>query len=197
MVEEIKEYYDNLAEEYDHDRFGNSYGAFLDQQEKLIVKKHFSKADIQDNLDMACGTGRFLEFAHYAIDISAEMINVARAKFPAKKLSVEDATQTSFDSNQFDKIISFHFLMHFDRTTTLKVFSEGHRILKSGGKFIFDIRTKSPRNISHYKADNWHGANDFTVSEIRELIGEKWVLHQYYGVAFLPIHRISPSNRKN
>ena len=40
---EIKKYYDTLAQSYDSDRFENSYGKFIDTQERLYLKECLNK----------------------------------------------------------------------------------------------------------------------------------------------------------
>ena len=196
MNKKIKNYYNNLASSYDENRFGNTYGQFIDSQERALLKKEIDHTNQTKTLDMACGTGRFLEFANYGIDISSEMIKVAKSKFPNRKLAVENGENTSFESAFFDTIFSFHLFMHLDKNTTENILNEAHRILKKGGRLIFDVPSAKRRKMINYKADNWHGANAFSVKEIENLIGGKWKLVSYYGILFLPIHRFPTKLRK-
>ena len=92
MNKEIEEYYSHLANQYDQDRFDNSYGQFIDIQEKNIVRNIITKNN-EKVLDLGCGTGRFLEFAEYGIDISAEMIEIAKNKYPNRNLFVGNAVK--------------------------------------------------------------------------------------------------------
>lgn len=186
----VKEYYNQLAPKYNADRFGNSYGRYIDRQEKATLSKLFDGHKPNKTLDMGCGTGRFLEFADFGIDISPEMLAVAREKYPQKQLFVESATHTHFADAVFQRITSFHMFMHLDRQTSAAVLDEAHRILQKGGQFVFDVPSRKRRRLTQYKAANWHGANDFTLHEIKEIAGEKWKIRQYYGVAFFPIHRV-------
>ena len=189
-MEEIKEYYNKLAAEYDRDRFGNSYGNYLDQQEKTLVKSILTDRSKENILDVGCGTGRFLEFASHGIDLSEEMIRVAKRKFPQKKLFVQSATQTTFESSSFDTILSFHMFMHLDKKITKEVFTEIHRLLKKGGRFIFDVPSGQRRKLVKYKANNWHGANDFSPQSLKDMLGDQWEICEYYGIAFFPVHAI-------
>lgn len=189
MNTEIKKYYNELATEYDDDRFANTYGQFIDNQEKKIVKRLVGTIPKENILDMACGTGRFLEFAKNGVDISPEMIKVSQQKYPDRNLFVESASDTHFEDESFDLILSFHLIMHLDKAMTKKVLDEAHRILKKGGKLIFDIPSEKRRKKINYKADNWHGANDFSMQEIVEMTSDKWKMIDYSGIMFLPIHR--------
>ena len=88
MKKEIVNYYDELAKRYDENRFSNSYGKYINQQENRILKSYLNKNETELNLDVACGTGRFLDYSDYGVDISHEMVKVAQEKFPQKKISV-------------------------------------------------------------------------------------------------------------
>jgi ubiquinone/menaquinone biosynthesis C-methylase UbiE len=189
-MEDIKEYYNKLASDYDRDRFGNSYGNYLDRQEKAIVRTVLNNKDITNVLDVGCGTGRFLEFASHGIDLSEEMIRVAKKKFPEKKLFVQSAVKTEFENSSFDSILSFHMFMHLDKKVTAEVFNEMNRILKKGGRMIFDVPSEQRRKLVNYKSKNWHGANDFTPTKLKALLGDKWEICEYYGIAFFPVHSI-------
>ena len=97
MKTEIIKYYDALADTYDTDRFSNSYGDYIHHQELRILHKYLSKDAIHENLDLACGTGRFLDFADYGMDISSEMVRVSQKKFPDKKITLGDAEGSGFE----------------------------------------------------------------------------------------------------
>ena len=95
MDSPIKNYYENLATTYDENRFANSYGQFIDHQERQILNRWIQKqATI---LDIGCGTGRFLEYATHGLDVSQNMLNEAQRKFPEKKLVASSATNTPFE----------------------------------------------------------------------------------------------------
>lgn len=74
-MNEIKTYYDQIATEYDKDRFANSYGSFIDVQERTILKQYLE--GVENIVDIACGTGRFMEFCATGLDISEAMLAVA------------------------------------------------------------------------------------------------------------------------
>ena len=101
MKTEIIKFYDALADTYDTDRFSNSYGDYIHHQELRVLHKYLSKDAIEKNLDVACGTGRFLDFANYGMDISPEMVRVSQKKFPNKNINVGDAEVSSFEDDYF------------------------------------------------------------------------------------------------
>ena len=80
--EPVKRYYEEIASKYDEDRFANSYGRYIHAQESRIMHQWLSKKG--QTLSMACGTGRFMEYASHGIDISGNMIEEAISKYPDK-----------------------------------------------------------------------------------------------------------------
>ena len=64
VQQDITCYYDQLAKEYDSDRFANSYGKYIHAQESKVLDRYLNKSETDYNLDLATGTGRFLEYAH-------------------------------------------------------------------------------------------------------------------------------------
>lgn len=198
MSNPIIDYYDQLAAEYDQDRFGNTYGAYIHTQEKAILAKYLPTADSElKSLDVACGTGRFLDWTTHGVDASAEMLAVAQQKFPNKTLLQASAENMPFEDNSFDTIICFHLLMHLDKPLCDLIFQEFHRILRPGGQVIFDVPSQHRRDKTSYQSKGWHGANGFYVSEIQQLKQKGWQLTNSHGIGFFPIHRIPKSLRKS
>jgi ubiquinone/menaquinone biosynthesis C-methylase UbiE len=186
MVENtIVTYYDTLAREYDQDRFNNSYGRFIDRCERNVLNKLITADEIV--LDLACGSGRFLNYASIGLDASKEMLAVAQQKFPDKKLHLCNAEQTPLDPASVDTIISFHFFMHLDQEKTDKIILECNRILKKGGRIIFDVPSKKRRKLMRYKSNNWHGAHSLSLDALKAIPDFK--IKQTFGILFLPIHR--------
>jgi len=159
LKEEIRKYYNQLAKEYDHSRFANSYGQYIHYQEENTLNKYLNKNQIALNLDIACGTGRFLEYAHYGIDLSEEMVKVAKSKFPNHKLSVGEATTLPFQNDFFDNVLSFHLMMHLEKQQLKQILAEVHRVTKKEGYFIFDIPSEKRRKLTRYVSPSWHGGN--------------------------------------
>lgn len=196
MKTEIIKYYDNLADKYDADRFSNSYGKYIHIQELNVLKKYVSKNNIDKNLDLACGTGRFLDFAKYGTDLSSEMIKVSKLKFPNKRITKGDAEELPFEDCYFENIFSFHLLMHLDLETLKKVQKEASRVCKPNGYFIFDIPSEKRRRLFGFKKSSWHGGYQISYNELKNVVNNNWEIHNFHGVAFFPIHRIPKILRK-
>lgn len=197
MNEEIRKYYNDLAPKYDADRFKNTYGSFIDKQERFFLTKNLPK-DLKNNkiLDAGCGTGRLLNFANHGIDFSKEMLEIASEKFSDKKIIESEITKIPFQDSYFDYIFSFHVVMHLDFETTLKFVEESYQKLKPNGILMFDFPSKKRRKLVKHQSENWHAANNISIIDIKEILGDKWIIETYQGLLFFPIHRIPKFIRK-
>lgn len=193
---DILGYYNQIALIYDEDRFANSYGRFIHAEEISFFERYLNK-NATTTLDVGCGTGRFLVYATHGIDLSPEMLAVAKEKFPNKILSIGDAVATGFENDSFEQAFSMHVFMHLDLKTTQNILNEVHRILRPNAQFIFDFPSQKRRQLSRRAKDNWHGSNDLNINTLLQLLDNKWVIKHYEGILFLPIHRFPQSWRKS
>ena len=194
-MNEIVDYYDDLAEIYDKDRFDNSYGKFIDKQERNILNKLLTNKD-EIVLDMACGSGRFLNYAHCGIDASKKMVEISQQKFLHKKIYLSDAAKTAFDDNSIDTIISFHFFMHLNSEKIKTILEECDRILSKNGRIIFDIPSFKRRQLLNYKKTHWHGGFSSTCKELNKL-NSNFEIKRSFGILFFPIHRFPKKIRQS
>lgn len=192
--EKVRNYYNEIAQSYDKSRFSNTYGDFIDRQERSFLDKYVTS---KNTLNLGCGTGRFMEYCKTGIDFSQEMLKVAEKNYPEGEYFLGSADTTPFDNNQFDAVICFHVLMHIDPSETKAIFREVNRILKPGGVFIFDYPSAERRKMTRYKADNWHGGTSFGKAAIKDMVEEQeWVTLKRKGVLFFPVHHIPVKLRK-
>jgi SAM-dependent methyltransferase len=187
-MDEIVGFYDELAATYESDRFENSYGKFIDEQERKILHRLLTHSE-ERILDMPCGSGRFLNFAQIGIDGSKEMVRISSAKFPNKHIFQADAENTGLEDHSIDTIISFHFFMHLEEVKVKRILQECERILKPKGRIIFDIPSAKRRKLIQYKRTNWHGGFSLNNEAVREL-NPNFEIRQNFGILFVPIHRI-------
>jgi ubiquinone/menaquinone biosynthesis C-methylase UbiE len=192
-MNEIINYYDNLAKSYDEDRFNNAYGKFIDKQERILLDKILTDKN-EMILDLACGSGRLLDYANFGVDASANMIEIARSKFKNKNLFVNDAEKTVLESNSIDTIICFHFFMHLDQNKINSILLECNRVLKKSGRIIFDIPSKKRRKIFNFKSNNWHGGFSTSIAELN--LNPHFTIKRTFGLIFFPIHRFPKFVRK-
>lgn len=192
-MNEIITYYNDLASTYDQNRFNNSYGKFIDSQERKILDKLLINKKEQI-LDLACGTGRLLNYSLIGVDASAEMIAVAKRKFPEKKFIQTEADQIPLEDNCIDSIISFNFFMHLDQNKIDQILEESNRILKKNGRIIFDVPSRKRRSLFGYKKTNWHGASSLSIEDLKA--NPNFKIKRTFGLLFFPIHRFPDFFRK-
>jgi len=97
-------------------------------------------------LDLGCGTGLELErlFAKFpdmevtGIDMSGEMLNRLKEKFPDKKLRLVCGSyfDVGFDG-MYDCVLSTYSLHHFSEESKLALYKKIHAAVKPGSVFIF------------------------------------------------------------
>lgn len=133
-----------------------------------ILKLNIKKKSL---LDLGCGTGNFLkklekEFDYCAgIDISPDMIAIAKENCSKSVLEVKSVTDFSFDKKfdlitcNFDMINHLPSLSDWEKTFTL-VFNH----LEDGGIFIFDFNTAFKLNNLDFLEHNWKKEN-YTLME--------------------------------
>ena len=80
--QDVIQYYESIAGDYDESRFGNSYGQFLDAQERSVLDKLIDMREPGCRLDLACGTGRLTGYATHGLDASAAMMERALERHP-------------------------------------------------------------------------------------------------------------------
>jgi len=186
----IQKYYDQLASTYDENRFSNTYGQYIDVQERNFLTSFFHKnKKLNQTLDLGCGTGRLLDFANCGVDFSEEMLSQARTKYPYKKLLAGNITEIPFENESLDCIFSFHVIMHQDREITQQFLSESWQKLKPNGFLIFDFPVKRRRR-NHASTESWHAYNSFDSEEIKFLFRNQWTIIETRGILFFPVHRI-------
>ena len=192
---EIKTYYNELAQNYDDNRFNNSYGQYLDQQERSFLSRILKDVPSEKCMDIGCGTGRLLDYADYGVDFSPEMLKIAAQKYPHKILLEGSLTDIPIENNVLEVIYSFHVIMHQDIETTQKFLDQAHQKLKRGGKLIFDFPSAKRRKTVQHQQKDWHAANQMTLLDIEKLAGSQWKIIKSQGFLFFPIHRIPSSLR--
>ena len=128
---EIIAFFDKLAPGWDN----------TNQRNEEVISEILFKGGIREGikvLDVACGTG--VLFADYekfdadivGIDISENMVNIARKKFPEARVICGDATDYSFE-DKFDVIMIYNAFPHFDEAE--KLIENLSKALKPAGRF--------------------------------------------------------------
>ena len=194
---DIHDYYDSLAPDYDRDRFGNSYGRYVDAAEQAVLRAWLAQTPASDVVDLGCGTGRLLGFAMTGVDGSAAMLAVAKAKHPDRHLIQSTLPAINLPDAAFAAATCFHVLMHLDEDTITQSLTQIARVIRPGGRLILDIPSRHRRGHRRPSgAGHWHGATSATRRDIERWGTGLWRVRQRRAIVFLPIHRLSDAARR-
>ena len=134
---ELGKQYNKIAEWWTSQMEGSDYGMKYVQKAMNLAKEN-SKV-----LDIGCGsTGRTIEealkngFDIIGIDVSAEMIRIARRKHPDVTLIHDDFIEWS-TSEYFDLIIAWDSIFHAPKHFQEKITKKMCRLLNEGGILLF------------------------------------------------------------
>lgn len=114
---------------------------------KSLIEKHHP--DAMSVLEIACGTGTLIEglskqYTVTGLDLSPEMIDVAKQKLPESDMRVGD--MTNFDMNErFDVVMCvFDSINHLPELSMwTATFEKSAKHLNDNGLFIFDFNTET------------------------------------------------------
>jgi SAM-dependent methyltransferase len=191
----LVEYYDQLAGRYDEERFGHSYGRYLDAQERRLLQRWLAPFRGGTILDLACGTGRLLDLATQGLDASPAMVRLAQAKHPQKPIRGARASELGEMQTVFDAIFCLHLLMHLPRAEITALLNSCFDQLRPGGVLIFDVPSALRRKLTGFRPAGWHAGTALSLREVVALTGPRWRLKAARGIMFFPIHRVAPRLR--
>lgn len=172
-LEPMADFFAARVEGYDEHMMKNVDGAAFYYKElaKLIPKK----AELS-LVDLGCGTGLELEEIFRVnpkvrvtgIDLSMDMLNKLKKKFPEKLDQIKLVNQSYFDydfrTERFDGAVSVQSLHHFSKDEKLKLYKKLCRGIKKGGFYI---------EVDYYAPDQKY--EDFYFSENKRLRAENRV----------------------
>jgi ubiquinone/menaquinone biosynthesis C-methylase UbiE len=136
----IKYYNVNSKQYTDHLKF-NENGRYHIYYEKPAMKKLLPNLKGKKVLCLGCGSGEEMEYLTKlgakctGVDISKELIKIAKDKFPKTDFYVGSMEKLKFQDESFDFVYS-SLAIHYIKDWT-KVLKEVKRILKPGSYFLF------------------------------------------------------------
>lgn len=135
-----KDYYNKTAKQYDDWHINPPSAKIVDSWNFANLKNFIGNQKLEKSLELGCGTGRManslfqLSEQVYGIDLSQEVLNIAKQKYPQLKLTCGEVINLPYQDNYFDMVIINGSLHHFFAVE--KTFAEAHRVLKTGGYFV-------------------------------------------------------------
>jgi ubiquinone/menaquinone biosynthesis C-methylase UbiE len=129
-------------------------------------------------LDVGCGPGQFTKHfsskGHQAtgIDITPEMISIARAKSPHLDFQIMDMRKLSFPDSTFHGLFSAYSILHIHSQDIPVTLQEFHRVLKPQGFLCILVQVGESDQFfdKNYLQDEITFFNFFTNSKLNEYL---------------------------
>lgn len=145
---DIQSSYDSAASAYAEHLFNELESKPLDRH---LLNRFAEEIGSGRVADLGCGPGHVTKYLSergvgaYGIDLSPEMIRVAKTLCPDVKFETGDMTSLKVDDASLDGIVSFYSIVHLGGGRLTKVFTEWRRVVKAGGLILvaFHIGTES------------------------------------------------------
>lgn len=171
-----KEAYDKIAHNYEDTFDGKFTRSFKEELLARVALKPMYKV-----LDVACGTGELLAMLNQkcsiqgaGIDISDEMIKVAKARYGAFDFRISGCAPLPFEDGSFDVITVSAAFHHFPKPNWFA--AEAFRVLKEGGR-LYIAEVYYPEILRHIfnvifiPLYNSGDVKIYNPDEIRRIIG--------------------------
>ncbi len=152
-----REFYnqEEIAAEYDEQRFGGSSGAWVNARELELALALLPPTGRV--LDLGCGTGRLtraLAERGEAVGLDAANAMLSRAQQVTNAGFIQgDAFSLPLAPESFDAVVALRVLFHFEQLDTL--LRGMRRVVKPGGTVVFDTYLWSPRAWRPLDAARW------------------------------------------
>ena len=156
----VKQVYNEIAVDFSRTRYA---------QWDIVHKFILSQIINTKMLDLGCGNGKYLSVRQdldlYALDNCENLIKIVQNKYPTIKTFISDVTNTLFESNLFDSVISIAVIHHLStKERRLEMLKEIIRILKVGGKSLITAwATEQTHTKSLLKATKISDLNDWLI----------------------------------
>jgi len=168
-----------------------------------LFSSHVAHHSVDSILEIACGTGIltnllskiFPEARIVGLDISSEMLHLAKKNVPSPRVSFEIGDAASFDfKNSFDLVLCQFGYMFFEDHK--RFFENAKKALRPGGKLVFSTWDSLNKNVlfnevfktaSQFTQNYIYTAmsNPFEHNDPKKIVTE---MHPYFqNVAFRPL----------
>jgi len=104
-------------------------------------------------LDVGCGPGTFAKYlvkkGHKVegIDLSSEMLKIARKKVPRAKFVSMDMRKLSYPDKEFDGLLVAYSLIHIPSEEVADTLRGFYRVLKPGGSMLVIVQKGEPDRV--------------------------------------------------
>ena len=143
--------YDSIYEKYD-----SYYGISMNRRELADFLKLVPKRSTV--LDIGCGSGRVSKFlidrgfGVVGIDISRNMLKLAKQKAPQAEFHRQDMRDLDFPKESFDAVLALYSIIHVPRKYHSGIFKKINRVLKPKGIALVSV---GGSDLENYIDENW------------------------------------------
>ncbi len=139
--------YNKVAAKYADQFFGELAYKALDRM--MLSRFAAENSDRGRIADLGCGCGHTTAFLQsfgakdiLGIDLSPEMIAMARSLCPKLDFEVGNMLELDFEDEHFAAVTAFYAIVHFNDAELTKALTEIRRVTKKGGQFLFSFHTE-------------------------------------------------------
>jgi len=149
-VTSSKAYSRELAEKYDYRHFGGKSGQFILQKDTQTLLALLPQVPAL-LFDIPCGTGVYVDalqaqgYHTIAADASWPMLQIT-SQLNSNTAKIQgDITQLPLGDNTMDAVVTLRLFSHFQQADIVRSLRELRRIIKPGGRIVFDSFRWTPR----------------------------------------------------
>lgn len=88
-------------------------------------------------LEIGCGVGRLMKDGYTGIDISQNMLDIAKKRKPKCHFKLTDGRTIPFKDKSFDTVYCYLVFQHLPKDAVKGYIDEAYRVLKKDGIFVF------------------------------------------------------------
>ncbi|ALG13420.1 class I SAM-dependent DNA methyltransferase [Kibdelosporangium phytohabitans] len=149
---EIRNSYDTVADSY-HDLLKDAHDSMPFDRAMLAAFAERAQGTVAD---IGCGPGRIttrladLGLSVFGIDLSPEMIEVARREHPRLRFDVGSMTALDLADGSLGGVVAWYSIIHLPQDELPGVFAEFFRVLEPGGQLLLAFKSGDERrHLSH------------------------------------------------
>lgn len=174
-IEQKKKYviddYNDIVQEYTEEFFD-------DKSDEKYIDQFLQSLEGKNVLDAGCGNGRDCKYINQkgfkvkGIDLSKEMLVIAKKMVPKVDFEVMDITNITYSDNSYDGIISNCSFFHIPVEELSKTLNSFSKILKPNGKLLLILQEGLGEAMIEepFRKGVYIYINYFSVKQISELL---------------------------
>ncbi len=153
--------YDTVAADYAELLRGHLAGSTWDRAMLGAYAEIVQAAGGGRVAEIGCGPGRVTDYLHglgldiYGVDLSPEMVAVARKWYPHLNFEIGEMPGLSIEDGALAGVVAWYSIIHTPRERLPEIFADFHRVLGPGGHLLLAFQVGDEvRHIEHAYGHN-------------------------------------------